>query len=344
MMQNINKIVRTIMLDNHIRYYAISSPSQTKFKKEINNWIYHNFYADMDWYKKSLDFRLNIHKFMPNIKSIISIIIPYPQIRDFDLEEDKNRGVIANFGLFDDYHIKIRKILIKISKQLLEKIKTKFNYKICIDSSPILEKEFAYKSNLGFICKNTLLINSAYGSRFFIGEILLDIKLQTKNFDKNLINIKCGICNTQCPTKAINKPYILNAKKCISYLTIENKNIIPINLRKKLKNKIFGCDECQNICPYNKIEKIYNPFFTINKNLLYPKLKDLIVLNKEEFDNIFQNTSIKRCKYEGFMRNVINAIGNSENKNLSKYLDRFIKDKESKVLYTMAIWAKKELN
>lgn len=217
---------------------------EKEIKQTVTKWIKNDFNGSMKWYNRSLTKRLNPESVLPNIKSIIVVGLIY---------NSKTRYPgIARFAQVGDYHkiIKLKLILLeKFIKQIFPNSST-LSY---VDTGPVLEKYFASKAGLGFIGKNTLLINTRFGSWLNIGVILTDICFKTRK--NNIIDkcYKCRKCIDACPTKALIKPYILNANKCISFWTIEKKGKrIPKRIKNKMGTWQYGCDICQEVCPYNK--------------------------------------------------------------------------------------------
>jgi epoxyqueuosine reductase len=210
-----------------------------------------------------------------------------------------------------------------------------------VDTGPILERDFAEQAGLGFIGKNTCLINPRMGSWLFLGEILLDVELE---HDPPVANIGCGTCSRCldiCPTHAFAAPYILDARRCISYLTIELKGSIPRELRGLMGNRIFGCDECQDVCPWPR--RFARPtseraFYTIDYERPAPKLLDLIGLTPDRFRERFAHSPVLRAKRRGLLRNVAVALGNWADEAAIPSLTRALSDAEP-LVREHAAWA-----
>jgi epoxyqueuosine reductase len=210
---------------------------------------------------------------------------------------------ISKYAYGKDYHGVIKEKL----KILLSSVREKFgdiNGRIFVDSAPVMDKVWAKKSGLGWIGKNTNLINRETGSFFFIAELITDLELEYDGPIKDYCGT-CTRCMDACPTDALAKPYVIDASKCISYLTIELKDEIPAEFKEKLDNWIFGCDVCQDVCPWNSFSRTHSEkAFHPNPLLLEFKNENWEDLSEELFDKLFKNSAIKRTKYKGLMRNV----------------------------------------
>ena len=272
--------------------------SSTQFQK----WLDMGNHASMDWLNTRKEERKNIFKYFPEVKSVISF--GYNYYSSSSLDSSGSNYKISNYAWGDDYHIVIKEKLFEI----LSYIKTyneKLIYRVCVDTSPLMEKVWAQKSGLGWIGKHTNLINNNIGSWFFISEILLNIDLEYDNeFSKDL----CGTCNKcldACPTDAL-KPYILDSNKCISYLTIEHRGDIDEKYEDSLNNWIYGCDICQDVCPWNIkfSQETTEKRFLLKDEIKEMNKEDWNNLTKEEYQKVFKNSAMKRTKLEGISRNI----------------------------------------
>lgn len=221
-----------------------------------------------------------------------------------------HKAYISRYALGRDYHKLLRQRLQKLAAKISASIPTT-GYRVFVDSAPVLEKSLAAKAGLGWIGKNTLVINRHAGSWFFLGEIYTDIPLPIDAATSSHCG-SCSACIKICPTQAIIAPYQLDARRCISYLTIENKGAIPEELRPLMGNRIFGCDDCQLICPWNRYanfsaEKDFKP----RHNLGTAELIDLFLWSEEEFLQKTEGSAIRRAGYIGWLRNIAIALGNA---------------------------------
>ena len=224
-----------------------------KDHRYIKDFLNNNFHGDMDWLEKNLERRLSPKKIWQDVKSIIVLGVNYAPDHDpMNNLKVKDVGNISVYARGDDYHDVIKKNLKKFGRWIVSQ--TNSEIKVFIDTAPIMEKPLAQKAGLGWQGKHTNLVSRDYGSWLFLASIFtnLDLEIDTEEYDH------CGNCNNcieVCPTNAFVEPYKLDARKCISYLTIEHKGIIPVHLRSKIGNRIYGCDDCLAVCPWNKFAK-----------------------------------------------------------------------------------------
>lgn len=320
---------------------GIISPFKTKYKKELLSYIEKKQYHNMTWFSNNIEKRLNIEKAFKGLRSIISLA-SYYDILNKNINKEAEQ-VFSLYALINDYHTIMVKQAEYFIKDLIKKSNLSMRYKIYTDTGPILEKEIAQRAGLGFIGKNSLIINPELGSYLFLTEILLDIPI---DFENKAIHNNCGTCNIcieACPTKAL-LPYTLIPERCISYLTIEYKGIIPDNLKKMMKNRVFGCDICQEVCPYNKssgIKKIFHQepsLFIINKNLINKDIIELINIKEKHFKDYFRNSVIYRCGHKSFLRNLLIIMGNSGNRDYLRIAEKYLKH-ESEIVRDSADYA-----
>ena len=303
----------------------------------IKDFLKNDFHGDMDWLEKNLERRVSPKKLWSDVKSIIVLGVNYgPNHDPLQNLENKKIGNISVYARGNDYHEVIKKNLKKFGRWIISQ--TNSEIKVFIDTAPIMEKPIAQKAGLGWQGKHTNLVSRDFGSWLFLASIFTNLDLES---DKEEIN-HCGNCNNCieiCPTDAFTEPYKLDARKCISYLTIEHKGIIPLHLRPKIGNRIYGCDDCLAVCPWNKFAKESNEikFKQKNKTELYD-LKKLSLLSDDNFRKMFSKSPIKRIGRNRFLRNVLIAIGNSKLKDAKDHLNKNIFD-ESPIVRGAAIWA-----
>ena len=278
--------------------------SKARFLSEeadnFEKWLTKGYQGSMSYLEKNIDKRLDPRLLVPGSKSVISLSYNYFPPKKL-IEE--NNFIISKYAYGKDYHKVLKKKLKKLFASIREKI-GKIEGRVFVDSAPIHERAWAKLSGLGWVGKNSLLINKNKGSYFFLAEIICDLELE---YDEPVLN-RCGSCTRcidACPTDAITEAQVIDAKKCISYLTIENKENIPEELSGSLNNSIFGCDICQDVCPWNKRSTPHNEKeFLPNKELQKLKRKDWIELTEETFNKIFEGSAVKRTKYKGLTRNI----------------------------------------
>jgi epoxyqueuosine reductase len=292
---------------------GITDVDLSEAEARLTTWLENKFHGEMDYMQKHGVKRSRPAELIPGTPRIISVRMDYLPA-DTHLIETLNsptRAYISRYALGRDYHKLIRKRL----EQLAEKIQTvagDMGYRVFCDSAPVLEKPIAQKAGLGWIGKHTNLINSKAGSWFFLGEIFTDLPLP---IDEPSHKSHCGSCTScidVCPTQAIVGPYQLDARRCISYLTIELRGSIPLELRPMMGNRIYGCDDCQLFCPWNKFAKHTNEKeFHPRHRLDSAKLIDLFDWTEEEFLRYTEGSAIRRIGHECWLRNIAVALGNA---------------------------------
>ena len=278
--------------------------SKARFLSEeadnFEKWLTKGYQGSMSYLEKNIDKRLDPRLLVPGSKSVISLSYNYFPPKKLN---EENNFIISKYAYGKDYHKVLKKKLKKLFASIREKI-GEIEGRVFVDSAPIHERAWAKLSGLGWVGKNSLLINKNKGSYFFLAEIICDLELE---YDEPVLN-RCGSCTRcidACPTDAITEAQVIDANKCISYLTIENKENIPEELNGSLTDSIFGCDICQDVCPWNKRSTPHNEKeFLPNKELKKLKRKDWIELTEETFNKIFEGSAVKRTKYKGLTRNI----------------------------------------
>jgi len=278
--------------------------SKTRFlkeeKKKFENWLNNGYQGSMSYLNKNFDKRLDPRKLVHGSKSVISLTYNYYPPKKL---VKKNNFIISKYAYGKDYHRILKKKLRKLFFFIKENIGN-VEGRVFVDSAPVHERAWAKLSGLGWIGKNSLLINKNMGSYFFIAEIISDLDLEYDSPVSDMCG-KCTRCIDACPTDAITKAQVIDAQKCISYLTIENKKEIPKELQKNMNGYIFGCDICQEVCPWNKFSTPHNEeSFLPNKEIKKYRKKDWIELTEETFNVIFKGSAVKRAKYSGLKRNI----------------------------------------
>ncbi len=280
---------------------------------QLRDWLAQGQHGQMDYMARHGDKRSRPEELQPGTLRVISVRMNYGTGEDAEAWktlEDGSRAYVARYALGRDYHKLMRSRLQKLSERI-EKQAGTFGYRVYVDSAPVLERALARNAGLGWIGKNACLINKNAGSWFFLGEIYTDLPLPTDT----PASAHCGTCTRCidiCPTQAIIAPNRVDARRCISYLTIELKTAIPEEFRRAIGNRIFGCDDCQLVCPWNKFAKRFDePDFRVRNNLDQATLVDLFAWTEEEFLNRTEGSAIRRTGYEGWLRNIAVALGNA---------------------------------
>ena len=299
----LKEFIRNKAFELGFTHIGFSNAYKNKEEK-LTKWLENGYHATMQWMENRAIERSNIYEYYPDVKTIISLSINYFTGN----AKDQNKfGKISNYAWGDDYHKLIKGKLIKLL-QLIQKKYPKVNGLTCVDTAPIMEKFWAQKAGIGWIGKHTNLITKTHGSWVFLGELILNHHIKPDiEFNDDLCG-SCTACLDACPTNAFPEPYVLDASKCISYLTIEHRDDFKKNTN--LEGWIYGCDICQEVCPWNIkfSQNSSEPSFQIRNTLQNKNLKDWELLTEEQFKKIFKGSAIKRTKFKGLKRNISAVI------------------------------------
>ena len=265
----------------------------------LENWLNNNMNGQMSYMENHFDKRLNPTLFVDDAKSVISLLLNY-----YPSElQNEDSYKISKYAYGQDYHHVIKEKL----KELLHFIQTEIGEvsgRAFVDSAPVLDKAWAAKSGLGWLGKNSNLITQKMGSFYFIAELIIDLELEYDSPTTDHCG-SCTACLDACPTEAIVAPYVVDGSKCISYFTIELKDNLPQEMKGKFDDWMFGCDVCQDVCPWNRFSKSHNePLFQANSNILNFSKSDWEEITTDTFQKVFKNSAVKRTKYEGLLRNI----------------------------------------
>jgi epoxyqueuosine reductase len=275
--------------------------------REFRNWLSEGAAGEMHYMERGEEKRCDPQKVLPGARSIIVVALNYFQGHTTRPPQTAATGKIARYAWGDDYHDVIAARLDKIDNFLGE---FQGRQKCYVDTGPILERDHAAEAGMGWHGKNTMLIDPRLGTWFFLGEILTTLDLPPDDPQPDRCG-KCERCIKACPTGAITAPHRLDARRCISYLTIELKGSIPLEFRPLIGNRIFGCDDCLDACPWNRFAKTSREHaFSARHTTTDISLRDYLKLNDAEFAALFRNSPIKRVKRRGLLRNVCVALGN----------------------------------
>ena len=283
--------------------------------ERLQEWLAEGRHGHMEYMQRHAELRSDPQLLVPGTVRVICVSMNYlPPESDFDTEwqrlEDPSQAVVSMYARGRDYHKVLRNRLQEFAKAIEEKIGS-FSYRVFTDSAPLMEVELARKAGLGWRGKHTLLLNRESGSTFFLGEILIDVP---RPLDQEQAD-HCGSCQSCidiCPTQAIAAPYQLDARRCISYLTIENPEAIPIEFRSAMGNRVYGCDDCQLICPWNKFaQRTQLPDFAQRHGLGQASLLHLWSWTAAEFEKRHEGSAIRRMGYSRWRRNLAVAMGNA---------------------------------
>ena len=302
-----NIFQRTKLIKDKAFYLGFSHVGISKagfLEKEARNlekWLNKNYHGKMSYMENYFDLRTDTTKLVPDAKSVITLLFNY---YNPNKQGDATAPKISMYSYGNDYHKVIKKKLRTLQSYITDNFGD-ISIRGFVDSAPVMDKAWAEKSGLGWIGKHSNLINKDKGSYFFIAELILDLELETDLPIKDYCGT-CTKCIDACPTDAIIEPYVVDGSKCISYLTIELKNeIIPQEFKGKMDNWMFGCDVCQQVCPWNKFSTPHEePLFNPSINLLNYTKKDLEEINEESYKQLFKHSAVKRTKYKGLKRNI----------------------------------------
>ncbi|MCL8007933.1 tRNA epoxyqueuosine(34) reductase QueG [Gelidibacter japonicus] len=277
--------------------------SKAQFLEEeaprLEKWLKNNMNGEMQYMENHFDKRLDPTKLVEGSKSVISLLLNYyPQET-----QTQNTFKLSKYAYGTDYHFVIKDKLKELLNFITEEI-GEVSGRAFTDSAPVLDKAWAAKSGLGWVGKHTLLLTQQVGSFYFVGELIIDLELE---YDSPTTD-HCGTCTKcidACPTQAITEPYVVDGSKCISYFTIELKDKIPTEFKGKFDDWIFGCDICQDVCPWNRFSKAHSePLFNPHPELLSMTKKDWEEITEEVFKDLFKKSAVKRTKFEGLKRNI----------------------------------------
>jgi epoxyqueuosine reductase len=298
-------------------------------------------HGDMDWLAARPERRADPRVLWPEVRSIIMLGVNYgPDENPLAILQQRSQGAISVYAQGDDYHDLIKKRLKALARWLVAT--SGGDVKVFVDTAAVMEKPLAQAAGLGWQGKHTNLVSREFGSWLFLGAIYTTLDLPRDEADIDHCG-SCRACLDICPTNAFPAPYKLDARRCISYLTIESKGPIPREFRKAIGNRIYGCDDCLAVCPWNKFAQTGREIkLAARENLRAPALADLVQLDDAAFRALFAKSPVKRIGRDCFIRNVLIAIGNSEDVSLADAAKRLLGD-ESPLVRGAAVWALSQL-
>ena len=305
--------VRALAREFGFQRCGISGIELAKDEAHLRDWLAKGLYGSMEWMARHGDKRTRPDELVPGTLRVISVGLDYGRN---DSEEVWNtlaegeRAYVARYALGRDYHKLMRQRLQKLAERIQQEVGP-FGHRVFVDSAPVLERALARDAGLGWIGKHTCLIDKNGGSWFFLGEIYVDLPLPI-DLPAEAHCGTCTRCLDICPTQAFVAPYRLDARRCISYLTIEHEGAIPEDLRKPMGNRIFGCDDCQLVCPWNQFAKRHDePDFRARNDLDIATLPQLFAWTEQEFMQRTEGSAIRRSGHERWLRNIAVALGNA---------------------------------
>ena len=309
---------------------AITDCHLGRYTKRFKAWLAQRYHGDMKWLENNQQLRFQPQQLFADTIRIVSLrmdYLPEPQQQAIDALNDTSHAYISRYALGQDYHRLLRKKLARLIKQIKQQL-PHLKARVFTDSAPILEKPIAEKAGLGWIGKHTNLINQRSGSWFFLAEIFVNLPLPLVSQEPQSHCGSCQKCIEVCPTQAIIAPYILDAKKCISYLTIEYKGSIPLPLRSQMGNRVFGCDDCQLFCPWNRFASIsIEQAFQPRKSFIAADFVTFFNWDASQFKKRTQNSPLGRISHEQWRRNLAIGMGNAPfNADIVQTLQRHVDD------------------
>ncbi|MDE2163119.1 MAG: tRNA epoxyqueuosine(34) reductase QueG [Alphaproteobacteria bacterium] len=322
-----------------VRFARASAPD--KAAGRLDAFLAQGRHGTMDWLARNAERRADPVALWPEAKSVVVLGVNYgPDHEPLDDLKDREAGAISVYAKGDDYHDVVKKRLKRLGGFMVERFGG--DVKVFVDTAPVLEKPLAQQAGLGWQGKHTNLVSREYGSWLFLGSVFTTLEIEADSPESD----HCGACHACldiCPTQAFPAPYQLDARRCISYLTIEHKGHIPHEFREAIGNRIYGCDDCLAVCPWNKFartsrEAQFHPRLELKRALL----ADLARLDDAAFRDVFRGSPIKRIGRDRFIRNVLIAIGNSNESALAADAERLLDD-PSPLVRAMAVWALSKL-
>ncbi|WP_313030622.1 tRNA epoxyqueuosine(34) reductase QueG [Brucella sp.] len=309
--------------------------------QRLRQYIADGHHADMLWMEETEERRANPSVLWPEVRSIMVLAMNYgPDSNPLSILEHKDRAAISVYAQNRDYHDIIKGKLKHIASRFAARAGQ--DVKVFVDTAPVMEKPLAQAAGLGWQGKHTNLVSRELGSWLFLGSIFTTAEIPPDEPDRDHCG-SCRACLDACPTKAFPSPYRIDAGRCISYLTIENKGPIPHEFRKAMGNRIYGCDDCLSVCPWNKFAQATSEMkLKARDDLKAPKLADFLALDDPAFRTLFSGSPVKRIGRDRFLRNVLIATGNSEDQTLVPQVESLLED-PAPLVRGAAVWALKQL-
>jgi epoxyqueuosine reductase len=310
------------------------APAELQF---FASWVASGAAGEMRYLVDQVDRRQDLRAAFPWARSVLCVALQYDTPAPYSIESPEDAGWIARYAWGDDYHDVMKKMLKRLRERLVAALGP-METRVHVDTGPIVERAYAAAAGIGAWGKNTCLLDPVLGSWFFLGEVVIEREL-TPDTPRTDMCGSCTACLDACPTAAFPRPFELDATRCISYLTIEMKDAIPTEQRSGLGRHVFGCDICQDVCPWNRKRRVHGgPTFSARPGLVAPDLGALAALDEEAFRQLFRASPVKRSKRRGLLRNVAVAMGNSGEARHRPALTALAGDEDA-VVREHALWA-----
>jgi len=318
-----------------VRFAAATAPPRAG--ERLADFLADGRQGDMDWMARNADRRADPHTLWPQARSVIVLGMSYAPDHDpLEVLSMRNQGAISVYAHGDDYHDVIRKKLKRLAGEIAQSFSAEV--KAFVDTAPVMEKPIAHGAGVGWQGKHTNLVSRELGSWLFLASIFTTLEIEPDAAEQDHCG-QCRRCLEVCPTNAFPAPYQLDARRCISYLTIEHKGHIPREFREAMGNRIYGCDDCLAVCPWNKFaQAAHEHQFHPREELKQSRLAELARLDDLSFREFFRKSAVKRIGRDRFVRNVLIAIGNSGEISLAADAEQLLDD-PSPLVRAMAVWA-----
>lgn len=309
--------------------------------ERLKRFVAQGFHGSMGWMEETMAHRADPSTLWPEVRSVIMLAMNYgPDCDPLALMDRTDRGAISVYARNRDYHDVMKGRMKEIAGKIVSRAGG--DVKVFVDTAPVMEKPLAEAAGLGWQGKHTNLVSRSHGSWLFLGSIFTTAELEPDSREEDHCG-SCRACLDACPTNAFPAPYRLDARRCISYLTIENKGPIPHEFRRAIGNRIYGCDDCLAVCPWNKFARVATEArFFAREELRSPRLADLLTLDDAAFRTLFSGSPIKRIGRDRFIRNVLVAAGNSGESALVEAVRPLLAD-PSPLVRGAAVWALSQL-
>ncbi len=317
---------------SHVGICSAGSQETVPF---LEDWLRKEYHGEMKYLENPK--RLSPSLVLEGLRTIVVVGLNYRWPEEADLPQE---GMISKYAWAEDYHRVMKPMLEDLSAFILKSTPGCIT-KTYVDTGPLAEKYWAQKAGVGWIGKHTNILNRKGSSWLFLGEVLTDIEMEPDAPAQDHCGT-CVACIEACPTRAIVAPYVLDARLCISYLTIELRGSIPVELRPLIGHRIFGCDDCQDVCPWNRFAYLGDSRFTPKPEILSATLKEYLNFSQEDFRRRFAGTNVLRAKYAGFLRNCLVAAGNSKRSELREDIQRHLAS-DDEMIREHALWALEQL-
>jgi epoxyqueuosine reductase len=331
--------IKTLARETGFDLVGIARAEPPPELSQLASWVARGYAGEMAYLSGQVDRRSDLRAAIPWARSVVAVGLQYDTPHPYSTDVAPEQAWIARYAWGDDYHDVMKVMLDRLAERLAREAGP-LRARSYVDTGPIVERAYAAAAGLGAWGKNTCLLHPDHGSWFFLGEVVTDLELPADAPRTDMCG-SCTACLDACPTQALRAPYVLDATRCISYQTIELKGALPEEQREGVGRHVFGCDICQDVCPWNRRRKQQGgPAFAPREGLMAPALEELaeIVLDEERFRRVFRKSAVKRARRRGLLRNLAVALGNSGQAARSPVLERLARD-EDPLVREHAEWA-----